>query len=355
LNALWIPIFSMRSYETGKYAILKDGNFQLTMARVLASDFDEVFVTVPEDSSDMDDLLARFKDHSNIHFTKVKYGANAVETRERFWGLNEQLMSDIEADGSVDVLVTDITGYSGNLPVIYNFNITKLPELDRPYIDKFFEQDLKSIEQSLFTTVLNPRQRDYILEVRPDLLNKVIVNTKCAHEDLLPQVAGYGHPSDPMMIFWPFRISDKAYQWKQFCEMFEREQLFYKGWWVLITDPNDTATDLPEFVQKTKLTKDEYYEILSEGPIVVMLDDIDTVLHPGTIEFFHYGSPVIAFEADLIDNPNAIKSLDELPQALDRIRFDSFDEARWRTHRFVYSSHEIDQYYNQVFVNVRKA
>ena len=86
-----------------------------------------------------------------------------------------------------------------------------------------------------------------------------------------------------------------------------------------------------------------------------MLDDIDTVLHPGTIEFFHYGSPVIAFEADLIDNPNAIKSLDELPQALDRIRFDSFDEARWRTHRFVYSSHEIDQYYNQVFVNVRKA
>ena len=30
---LVVPIYSMRSYETGEYSILKDGNFKHTMAK----------------------------------------------------------------------------------------------------------------------------------------------------------------------------------------------------------------------------------------------------------------------------------------------------------------------------------
>lgn len=351
MNVVWLPIFSMRSYETGKYSILKDGNFQLTAARILASDFDRVIVAVPEDSTDFDDALQHFfKGHSRVFFWKVKYGKNAVETRERFWELNDWRMIDHYGD----VVISDITGYPGKKPVIYNFNITKLPELDRPYIDKFFEQDLASIEQSLFTTVLNPRQREYILEVRPELHDKVIAHFKCAHEALLPkhQLASIEWARKMKKIFWPFRISDKAYKWEQFLAAFEAQGLADEGYTIDITDPNDTAKNLPPFVKRTKLDKAAYYQMLANRFTVVMLDDIDTVLHPGTIEFFHYRCPVITFESKLIDNENAIVDLQQLGQAVRNVVYNVADTQVWN---FVYRTGEIDPLYNKDFINVRSS
>jgi hypothetical protein len=343
MNVLWIPIFSMRSYETGEYSALKDGNFQLTMSRVLASNFDRVFVAVPEDTSDLDELAERFKDHPHVYFTQMKYGANAVATRDFFWIANTELLKSLEVN--VDVVISDVTGYTGLKPVVYNFNITKLPELNRPYIDRFFEADLKSIEQSLFTTVINPRQREYILEVRPDLLDRVIVNTKCAHTDLLPKFPKTKPPEK--LIFWPFRISDKAYQWEQFLAAFEEQGLHEDGYVILCTDPNDTLECDKPFVMKKKLTKEQYYRILASQPIVVMLDDIDTVLHPGTIEFFHYACPVITYSSNLIMNLNTIPDLRWLRKELEDLEYNRVDVSP-----FVYAAGEIDSLYNKDFVNV---
>jgi hypothetical protein len=347
MNVLWIPIFSMRSYADGKYAILKDGNFQLTMARVLASNFKSITITVPTESSDFDDLVERYKGLEAVQFIQVPYGANAVETREQFWRMNYAwICAQYEIEGNWDVLITDITGYGGAKPVVYNFNITKLPELNRPYIDRFFETDLKSIEQSLFTTVLNPRQREYILEVRPDLLDKVIVDTKCAHADLLPDHKVW--PADPKMIFWPFRISDKAYQFAEFIDAFESLGLHDDGWHVVITDPNDTLAVTRPYITAIKPTKEQYYRILASQPIVVMLDDIDTVLHPGTIEFFHYGCPVITFSSNLIPNLNTIPDLRWIREELEDLEYN-----RVNVSPFVYSHGEIDSLYNEDFISVR--
>lgn len=340
MNILWIPIFSMRSYDTGEYSILKDGNFQLTMARVLASDFDLVTVAVPEQSSDFEEVLLRFKD-ANVYFTKMKYGLNAVQTREIFWVQNQ-------IPSAYDLVISDITGYTGDSQVIYNFNITKLPELDRPYIDRFFEQDLKSIEQSVFTTVLNPRQREYILEVRPDLESKIVVHTKCVHSAMMPSSApmDFMMDADPKVVFWPFRISDKAYGFSEFLQAFTNQGLQDLGYGIVITDPNDSATELPPFVSKIKPSKTEYYEILSSQPTVVMLDDIDTVLHPGTIEFFFYGCPVITFESKLIQNPNAIGDLGNLQDALSKLSYNSINLLP-----FVYNLSDVDPLYNQDFIH----
>lgn len=347
MNVLWIPIFSMRSYETGKYSALKDGNFQLTMARVLASNFDRVFVAVPDDTSDLDELTERFKDTPEVYFTQLKYGANAVATRDLFWVSNAGPLKNLELN--VDIVISDITGYTGQKPVIYNFNITKLPELNRPYIDRFFEQDLKSIEQSVFTTVINPRQREYILEVRPDLLDKVIVNTKCAHADLLPKFPKTKPPEK--LIFWPFRISDKAYQWEQFLEAFEEQGLHEDGYIILCTDPNDTLQCEKSFVMSKKLSKGEYYQMLAARPIIVMLDDIDTVLHPGTVEFLHYGCPVITYLSNLYENQNTIPDLRWLRKEIEDLVYNVADT---QIRNFVYESGEIDQFYNKEFVSVRQ-
>lgn len=347
MKVLWLPIFSMRSYETGQYSILKDGNFQLTLARAFASDFTSITIGIPNDASDAEELLKKYEYEiagGKIAFVPFTYGENAVETRRAFWNANHTVLG--VAATEFDLLITDITGYTGDLPMICNFNITKLPELERPYIDAFFETDLDSIERSLFTTVLNPRQREYILEVRPELISKVIVNTKCASEYFLPKHV-VRMSENNRIIFWPFRISDKAYKWAEFCEAFE-DLGMADDFEVIVTDPNDSLVNLPKWASKVKPTKDEYYLILAGKPIIVMLDDIDTVLHPGTIEFFHYGCPVIAFSADLIQNVNAIDNLSQIAPAAYYPVYNGTPDID----RFVYKRDELDQFYNETFANV---
>lgn len=347
MNVLFIPIYSMRSYETGEYSILKDGNFQLTMARILASDFDRVYVAVPTEASDFEEVLEKYGKGERVFFVQMKYGANAVATRDFFWVANADHMKSLEVNA--DLLITDITGYKGPLRVVFNFNITKLPELDRPYIDRFFESDLDSIERSVFTTVINPRQREYILEVRPDLIDKVIVNMKCAHDAFLPRFIDQNVPNK--VIFWPFRISDRAYKFAEFIETFEAQRLYDQGYKVVVTDPNDTLGLITRpYLTVVKPTKIQYYEMLSARPTIVMLDDIDTVLHPGTVEFLWYGCPTITMASKLLaDNPNEIRNLDDLSFRLEHLSYNEVD-----TTSFVYSSipFEIDTFYNKDFVNV---
>lgn len=340
MHTLWVPIFSMRSYESGKYAIMKDGNFQLTLARILASDFDEITLALPlkEDISDFDEFYDRqdryltlnkvvSSNRPKINFVHLKYGANAVETRKHFWKDNRDFFYS-EAVLDFDLLVTDITGYPGtmsfDLPYINNFNITKLPELDRPYIDQFFDEDLRSIKESLFTTMINPRQAEYIAEVRPDLKDKVIADTKVAHDAMLPRFYKLDDPfgtakSANRDIFWPFRISDKAYKFEECMDAIVKAGL-HRRYKITITDPNDTFVgELAEkykFIKKVKLSKAEYYEMLNTQPVVIMLDEIDTVLHPGTIEFFHYKCKVITLLSELLPHENMVKTVDRIPQKL---------------------------------------
>jgi hypothetical protein len=149
------------------------------------------------------------------------------------------------------------------------------------------------------------------------------------------------------MIFWPFRISDKAYQWTQFLEAFEKQELDKDGWIVLATDPNDTLQTDASFVMTVKPTKEQYYQILSTRPIVVMLDDIDTVLHPGTIEFLHYRCPIVTYKSGLIHNPNAIDNLEQLSDALTNLEYSVIDSKP-----FVYGLTEVDQYLNSNYIDV---
>lgn len=328
MNVLWIPIFSMRSYATGCYSLLKDGNFQLTLSRIAASDYDSITVLVPNRTSDLDELIARVRDAipevaNRIKFVNACYGDNAVETRQVFWEVNQHFFKNFLHE--FDLVVTDVTGFHKvnhrNVPFINNFNITKLPELNRKYIDMFFDLDLESIRAAKLTTVINPRQREYILEVDPSLKDKVVAYTKVASEHFLPRSESQ-HYLPLRSIFWPFRISDTAYQFDKFIEMFIENKLD-KRWRIVITDPNDSYTADHKFVIKKKMEKSEYYAHLQSKPVVVMLDDIDTVLHPGTIEFFYYGCPVITLLNDLVGNKYQVEKLSDIPDMLNQIEYNS--------------------------------
>jgi hypothetical protein len=72
------------------------------------------------------------------------------------------------------------------------------------------------------------------------------------------------------------------------------------------------------------------------------------VLHPGTIEFFHYGCPVITYSSHLIPNLNTIPDLRWLRKELEDLEYN-----RVNVSSFVYSHGEIDSLYNEDFISVR--
>jgi hypothetical protein len=354
MKVLWIPIFSMRSYETDMYSITKDGNFQLTLSRILASDFDHITVSIPNMVSDINQYLEMMKmigikfPHKNIDYIQLIYGKNAVETRKSFWVNNRDFFYN-ESILDYDLVITDITGYSGSmsfdLPFINNFNITKLPNLVRPYIDDFFNIDLVQIKQSIFTTVINKSQKEYITKIDPSLENKIFVYNKLAHEYLLPVNNQINPNIDMSTIFWPFRISDSAYKFNEFIEMFEKNNLNLK-YSIIITDPNDTYTLNKNYIHKIKMSKKQYYETLQNRPIIIMLDNIDDVFHPGTVEFMFYNCNMITFKNSLIIHDGMIKSLDDIPQKLNKIRYN----RSFHFTDFVYSHNEISKIYSKEYI-----
>lgn len=367
MRALVIPIFSMRSYEDGKYSLLKDGNFQLTLARIEASDIDWIDLVIPSEDqiSDFDEFYeSKIKFNEKICFlVNLKYGLNAVETRKNFWEDNGEFLR--EAIEGYDVIITDITGYPfvDIKPFINNFNITKLPELDRPYIDDFFPSDLNSIAEALFTTVINPRQAEYIAEHSPALKDKVIANTKVASEKNLPMIDWKTKSISELMqaigaearagheIFWPFRISDKAYRFEEVMDYIVALTPSFLGVKVEITDPNDTFTEelakKYPFVKKIKLSKEDYYKKLQNRPIIIMLDDPDLVLHPGTIEFFYYGCRIITLKNKILGNGSQIEKIEDLAKYLTWVVKEIPEKY---ISKFVYLIGELDEYYNKSYI-----
>ncbi len=342
----------MRSHESDEYYLLKDGNFQLTLSRILASDYDSIVMTIPTRVADMEEFESLVASHPSLSkrlkCVRVEYGINAVNTRETFYQTNREILLQLIRT-PIDLVITDITGFyklGESIPHINNFNVTKLDELDRPYVDKFFDEDLKSIEAAKLTTVINEKQREKIISVRPDLATKVVSYTMVAHEDLLPKQNTHETFEIPgttydRMIFWPFRISDKAYKFQDFLKIFVEEGL-YREFDLVITDPNDSYTGTHAFIKKIKPTKEQYYKILSSCPMVVMLDDIDLVLHPGTIEFFYYSCPIITFRNQLIDHANQIITLDEIPHVLRTLYLETKDMSK-----FIYKKNQISKIYRR--------
>jgi hypothetical protein len=286
----------------------------------------------------------------DIEFTFLHYGKNAVETRKTFWKANQEFFYDQDIL-DYDLIITDITGYAGtmsyDLPFINNFNVTKLPELNRPYIDEFFEKDLESMEKALFTTVINPRQREYILSVAPHLKDKVFAYTKLAHYSFMPVDHRTRIYTPSETILWPFRISDKAYKFEEFVKVYCESGL-YRKYKLVITDPNKTfkmemiPDECKDYVFVVSPTKEEYYKMLADKPVVVMLDDIDTVLHPGTIEFMHYGVKLITFENQLVQHCGTIHTIEQIPQKIGDMGYN----GPINTSDFVYWPREVSKFYN---------
>lgn len=274
---LIVPIFSMRSYETGNYSVLKDGNFQLHLHRASPGDI----ICVPKNSDDVDELRELFP---YIQFAPLWYKSNAYETRKHFWEENTFVVDSLIDYYDCSILVTDITGYPGDFNVIYNFNITMDPNEPRSYIDEFIECDVISVNQSERTFVLNECQKDVLVSLGAKA-DKIIVSQRVINPDIVQTFLG----SDPIKlkgVFHPFRISDKCYNFKEVVETCKSLDLD-----LYITDPNDTydASDYNyDKIHLIKLSKKDYYRVLLSSPVIMYNENPEKVFHPGLAEFIYF-------------------------------------------------------------------
>ena len=272
---LIVPIYSMRSYKTGDYSILKDGNFKLQLNRM---DWDQDILIIPKNTSDLDEFL----DLDILPIDQIKtanYGENAYETRKTFWKENQTF---IDAWGLP--IVTDITGYTGSNWFINNFNITKDPEVSRWYIDEFIEVDVNSIKRATMTYVLNQGQKDYL---RNFTTSPIEVNTKVVRKEYYDRVGTKVPNLDfNFDIFFPFRLSDPAYKFTEVVENNPEKT-------ILITDPNDSYTENYSNVIKKRFTKAEYYGIISTRPKIIYNENPEKIFHPGLADFIYFGCDIV--------------------------------------------------------------
>jgi hypothetical protein len=272
-----IPIYSMRSHQTNMYSILKDGNFKLHICRM---DREKDFLVIPDNCADYQEFinLQLIKEENII---KAKYSENAYLTRKEFWKNNKFDSSNFREFE----LVTDITGYNGDLKFYNNFNITKDPNIERNYIDEFINIDIESILKAENTTVLNNSQKDYLLSLNPNL--KIEVNQKVISKDYFNKVGIEKFDLPKFDIFFPFRISDNAYK-------FEETVLNNQNKIFLITDPNDSYKNNFNNVFVKKLTKKQYYYILSTKPTIIYNENPEKIFHPGLADFIYFDCNIIS-------------------------------------------------------------
>lgn len=290
-----VPIYSMRSHETGEYAVLKDGNLQLHLNRARPGDI----IAVPKNATDVDELRELFPE---FEFAPLWYKENAFETRKHFWEENQWVVDSLIEYYDVVGLVTDITGYTGRYPVFFNFNITMNPEKPLFYIDRFIETDVASVNRSISTYVLNQCQKD-VLVAHGAQDYKIIVDQKVIRPSVIERYARDLAPIFVEGIFHPFRISDQCYRFGQVVECG-----IVSGQPIYITDPNDSfdRSHYPEeaLIRVFKPSKTEYYQILKGRPHIQYFENPEKVFHPGLAEFIYFNA--------FISSPYNIPSYDDV-------------------------------------------
>ncbi|AZU98574.1 hypothetical protein [Acinetobacter phage AbTZA1] len=300
-----VPIFSMRSYETRKYAVLKDGNFQLHLHRAQPGDL----IAVPFNISDMGDLTYLFPD---FKFVQFQYGFNADETRQWFWDWNQSNVDEIMRVYNLDTLITDISGYNGVHNFIFNANISKVSSMPRLYIDKYWDKDLETAKSAIRVFVLNHSQKDEFV-ANGISADKIVVSQKVVNPSVIERYTKrIDHdeiqPLGSNVVFFPFRISDPCYDF-----MGVAKTCAETGNMLVITDPNDTFIDKKSMLKRMypnleimecKLDKVSYYIVLSQHPTIIYNENPDNVFHPGLGE-------LIYFDANIISDYN-IPSIDDI-------------------------------------------
>ena len=311
-NVLFIPVFSMRDYKTGKYKLNCDGNMARILSIVYSSQLNNCIITIPmKEKLDLDDfkqLLVKLKDkmieNKITFYYDDGYGVNAKETRS---SKNFSYIKKKDVYDSFDYIVSEPQQVTNEL--IKRFNNDKLI---------YWCVASETINYSPWFT------REY-KEIDKEIASKIL--TVCATSSQVKYLKGksvkgefyLSEFSNIKIIFFPFRISDESYKWELFVSMVNNLiEEGVKNFRVLYTDPNNSSGDLSDVFVKVQNDFPVYIAILKGQPIIPYFENANEVKHISIEEMAMYNCNIICYNTKEIkcDNITMVKNNKEFYEEL---------------------------------------
>lgn len=298
-KVLMIPVYSTRSYETGEYNLLADGNVSKYLMKIIGSNAQEIDIFYPNNSVNLDKIKEIVKNNTNqkVNWVPVKYGINAHETRnmgKQFFGyINKKYdiiiteintLAEIIAEGQGNEFCNknNLIYWVGS----YNTDCTRWDTIGHEQLNKKIAKEIK-------TACLLPAQVSFL-------------GGKAFEDECIYNPKYF----DKKYIFFPFRLSDSSYKLDLLLKVIDKlKNEKINNFVVLYTDPNDSGllnkSDETIFI-KVPANKFVYLSILKGKPIIPFLDDVEKNYHSNIFEFMYYDCKVIMYDNE---NSNFVKAI----------------------------------------------
>ncbi len=292
-KVLYIPMYSMREYDTGFYNLAADGNVTRFISKLSSCHGVDLTIAMPISVRNFHyfksllELLVQAGCLCSYELIVTDaYGVNAKETR-----LNEEkwfnVITDLLREEAYQVILFEPNNIgkflNGKDNVIYWCPVSSVKGKSIPFIDEFFQQDLEN-SKNFKMYVCSKKQ----LELFPNaFLDNDMFNPELfINENELDRIK-----LNRWFVFHPFRQSDPGYQTQMIFDLLHKE--FFNEALVLYTAPNNF--EIQSKVNKIRVSSDRktYYSILKTKPIVIYLENPDEIMHVGLLEFLHFGCHLI--------------------------------------------------------------
>lgn len=281
---LYIPIYSMREYDTGLYNLACDGNVNRFLSKFSQLKSAHIDITIPMNITKNRKWLEEKLNNLSIEYQlyeTVYYGENAGATRR-----NKNWIGYVESMSHL----YDVVLFEPNVIGLANLHCEGLywmPVSDTitgpvPFVTEFRELDIENSEK--YKTFVASTNQQKLFE--RSYLDNNIFNPELFIDIVEPVPL----PRSTLFIFNPFRQSDKGYKIK---EIYEHLVDLKRKYIVFYTAPNNFEIDLP--INKIRVTSDRqnYYNILASKPVVIYLEDPDEILHASIFEFLYFNCRLI--------------------------------------------------------------
>lgn len=282
-TVLFIPVYSMRSYVTGKYNLKTDGNFNRVMAVIRKYKPRVAVVTIPE----ADRLNESFNpEEFSINGVQLAfrqspiYGENANATRKASY--SDSAFSDLT---SFDAVISEPQYVTlGMLNNVENVNLyywcvaTSTDEWPVWFVDEFKDQDVY-IADHVKTIVATEAQK------------KKLGKNAVVDDFYIPS-------AKKKIVYFPFRISDPNYEFDMLMVIMNhiRARGYADKFKLLIANVNESSDCIPSYAKLVPTDHDVYNALLAGKPIIPYFEHMDRLPHISIYEMIEAGCKIITWD-----------------------------------------------------------
>ena len=319
-NVLFIPMLSARSYETGLYNLLLDGNMARIVSMLKVAKPKRAMILIPNNVINLDQIKVQLSGTGiYILFRHCPaYGDNAAATRKNGIAFEDFLEDFLEVYSDYwpkfDYVIVEpntlavsdrFRSFFKDSKIIY-WCVASVTSKGTPWFVKDYESIDKEIAAKMPT--------ECVLQTQVETLGGLSYADEKGFYD--PSIFDYE------TIFFPFRLSDKNYHANEFKRAaIKAAQICSRNFKVLYTDVNDSGLfyERPDLFVKVPSQKEVYLGMLKSRPIIPYLEDVNVLTHINIHEMLYYGCRIIMLENDVYKGQEGVSFIASISDLQDEI------------------------------------